>query len=327
MNPRRLLSQAALVLGVLLLSAGVQTFAAFSEPSVAPPGADANAPLTTGIGPEAKEGGLLLNTAGADNGLIVLLGNVGIGTGAPTQMLDVAGYVKGTGLCIADDCRTTWADGGAQGSRTQTFTASGTFTVPAGVTEVQVALIVGGGGGGGGAGVSYGGAGGGAAQVKFLQTVSGLTAGEQIPVTVGAGGAGGAGGSGQSGCGSRGSSGGTSSFGAYITSNGGSGGSGSGCSGGTGVGGASGDRATAMKGSAGTYTQTTISSGYGIGGNGGANIVGYGGSGGGSASIGESGLGIGTGGGGGGASKDNSTSSWIQKPGGAGANGIVVVSW
>ncbi len=39
-------------------------------------------------------------------------GSVGIGTSAPSQKLDVAGYVKGqTGLCIGDDCRTSWPSG------------------------------------------------------------------------------------------------------------------------------------------------------------------------------------------------------------------------
>ena len=199
MNLRRFLSQAALLLGVFLLSAGVQTFAAFSEPSVAPPGADANAPLTTGMGSEAKEGGLLLNTGGADNGLIVLLGNVGIGTGAPTQMLDVAGYVKGTGLCIADDCRTAWSDtGGSSGAvgNSAMYKVPGTYTytVPDGVANLQV-VIIGGGGGGGGvcekpfASVSPYAYDHGDEGQTVVKNVA-VTPGQQFAVIVGAGGAG-----------------------------------------------------------------------------------------------------------------------------------------
>ena len=47
--------------------------------------------------------------------LIVQNGNVGIGIGTitPTQKLDVNGYVKGrSGLCIGNDCRTSWPSGG-----------------------------------------------------------------------------------------------------------------------------------------------------------------------------------------------------------------------
>ncbi|MBI2042523.1 MAG: hypothetical protein HYT21_02155, partial [Candidatus Nealsonbacteria bacterium] len=39
-------------------------------------------------------------------------GNMGIGTTGPSQKLDVAGYVKGqSGLCIGDNCRTSWPGG------------------------------------------------------------------------------------------------------------------------------------------------------------------------------------------------------------------------
>jgi hypothetical protein len=42
-------------------------------------------------------------------------GNVGIGTLAPAQRLDVAGNVNGSGLCIAGDCKTSWSQvGGSQ---------------------------------------------------------------------------------------------------------------------------------------------------------------------------------------------------------------------
>lgn len=42
-------------------------------------------------------------------------GNVGIGTMLPTQKLDVVGYIKGrSGLCIGNDCRTSWPSGASQ---------------------------------------------------------------------------------------------------------------------------------------------------------------------------------------------------------------------
>lgn len=70
----------------------------------------------------------------------------------------------------------------------QNFVANGTFTIPAGVTATKV-TVIGGGGAGGGATVTINGSGGGsgAYAVKYL---SGLTSGNTIAVTVGAGGTG-----------------------------------------------------------------------------------------------------------------------------------------
>ena len=56
--------------------------------------------------------GIVFNTQYNDRMVIKPNGNVGIGVTSPSQKLDVAGYVKGqTGLCIGNDCRTSWPAG------------------------------------------------------------------------------------------------------------------------------------------------------------------------------------------------------------------------
>jgi len=59
-----------------------------------------------------------LYLSSADNAADITInqnGNVGIGITAPTQKLDVNGYVKGrSGLCIGNDCKTSWPSGGHQ---------------------------------------------------------------------------------------------------------------------------------------------------------------------------------------------------------------------
>lgn len=84
----------------------------WSEPSAGYPEDNVPAPLNTGATGQTKSGGLILNTGGASNGLIVDQGNVGIGTLSPTEKLDVDGNVKGTGLCIGNDCIEAWPSGG-----------------------------------------------------------------------------------------------------------------------------------------------------------------------------------------------------------------------
>lgn len=98
-------------------------------------------------------------------------------------------------------------------SGVQTFTASGTYVVPANVTQVEVELW----GGGAGSYASYnaipsgGGAGGGYGRKR----VANLTPGQTIAVTVGVGGTGG------TTSGGAPTPGGTSSFGSYVSATGG----------------------------------------------------------------------------------------------------------
>lgn len=100
------------------------------------------------------------------------------------------------------------------GSGVQSFSASGNFVVPAGVTQVEVELW----GGGSGsyastAGVASGGGSGGGYARKL---VTGLTPGQTVAVTVGAGGAGG------TAAGAAAGPGGVSSFGQVVSATGGS---------------------------------------------------------------------------------------------------------
>ena len=117
----------------------------------------------------------------------------------------------------------TWASAGGGNTAVaqhQVFTATGTFTVPTGVSAVLVELVGGGGGSGGAGSTDYmqssGGGGGGGYSRKYI---SGLTAGDTIAVTIGAGGS--AGGAGATG--GDGGDGGTTSFASHCSATGGAG--------------------------------------------------------------------------------------------------------
>ena len=119
---------------------------------------------------------------------------------------------------------TTWqsiAPSGGGFTSMVVFTASGTWTIPAGITKAKVTIQ---GAGGGGAcsisGCNSGGnGGGGGATIKY---VTGLTPTGTVACTIGAGGSGGNGGA------VPGGAGGTTSFGAYCSVTGGGGGASSG---------------------------------------------------------------------------------------------------
>ena len=165
----------------------------------------------TGTLPVAN-GGTGAATLTANN---VILGN---GTSA-------VGFVApGSNGNILTSNGTTWTSAAAAssyaGPSSQLFTSNGTFTVPAGITQVRI-TVVGGGGGGGGCSnnpcdATEGGIGGfGGSSIAY---VTGLTPGGTISITVGA--AGTAGGSG----GGAGGTGGTSSAASYASATGGTGG-------------------------------------------------------------------------------------------------------
>ena len=195
-------------------------------------------------------------------------------------------------------------------SSMQVFTSSGSFIVPNGVTAVRVKVVGGGGSGGYHNTMPSGGGGAGAQSIGI---VNGLTAGQAIPVTVGAGGA-------APGSYANGNNGGASSFGSYMTAGGGVGGNGgaavnfanAGGSGGAAYGGQ-----LNIGGSVGTDSIVVACRG----GDGGGPGNGRGASG---PLAGVAAASYGGGGGGGGCS---SGSNPAGSPGGAGAGGLVIVEY
>ena len=70
---------------ILVLGVGyVYAQSVWTPPTAPPPGDNTAAPINVGSSGQSKSGGLILNTGGAANGLIVVSGNVGIGTTNPS---------------------------------------------------------------------------------------------------------------------------------------------------------------------------------------------------------------------------------------------------
>lgn len=76
-----------LIFSSITLIAGAITAFAWTGPTAAPPSNNADAPLNVSSQAQSKIGGLLLNTGGAANALIIPSGNVGIGTTNPSNLL------------------------------------------------------------------------------------------------------------------------------------------------------------------------------------------------------------------------------------------------
>lgn len=86
--------------------------------------------------------------------IIDAAGNVGVGTRAPTQKLDVNGGIKATQLCIGSDCKTAWPAQQAGGitqevdptvqawAKTSSPTIPGSLTVAGAVTTSGHSFVV-----------------------------------------------------------------------------------------------------------------------------------------------------------------------------------------
>jgi hypothetical protein len=243
----------------------------------------------TGTLPVAN-GGTGAATLTANN---VLLGN---GTSAP---LTVA---PGTSGNVLTSNGTTWQSTALPGVNAQVYTSgSGNFTIPANVTKLKVTVVGGGGGSAGSvSGNTGGGGGGGGAAIKWL---TGMTPGNTLSYSVGAGGTAGTSAPGNGGAGSASTvaTGTTGTPQTITTLTGGGGGAGlTGGSGGSGGGGTNGD----LNVPGGSF------GGYGIGGDSiYASASPYG-------SLGSAAYG-------GGASSSPSASG----PGAAGAAGVIIFEW
>lgn len=214
----------------------------------------------------------------------------------------------------------------------QSFSSSGSFTVPAGATVNTVFkfTVIGGGGGGGGTGspsaFSFG-AGGGGSGGAIVGYFFGFTPSSSVTITVGAGGGGGnsSGGNGSAGATSKV----TYSAVDFLTATGGGGGTGSSSNGTSAAGGAPGTGATTSSST--SYALSASGGGVGIGAPSGASALsGFGGSnpfGAGGQQRDTSGSGLAGVAGGIGAGGSGASSRTLSFAGGAGGNGAVIVEW
>lgn len=212
----------------------------------------------------------------------------------------------------------------------QTFTSSGSFTVPDGVTTLYLSGCAGGGGGGGGGGnpttgsSGGGGGGGGAGNIAINQSVT-VVPGQTYTVTIGARGNGGANSGLSSSDGKNGTAGGTTSFGSLLTLSGGGAGLGGVSGGNPSPGGGFGGAPGGSDGGDGNFTTAVATGNGGVGASGPFGVNGGRGRSGTPGRSGYAATGYGTGGGGGGGSYGSG--GGIGAAGGNGSPGILIVRW
>ena len=156
--------------------------------------------VSIGTATGAGANNLLVNgtITGAGTGLTGTASSLSIGGSAASLSATLAVASGGTGITSAGTAGNVLTSNGTNfvssaptftGANSQVFTASGTFTIPAGVSAIKVTLVGGGGGGGGyrSACSNTAGSGGGSA-ASSVQYFTGLTPLNTLTVTVGAAG-------------------------------------------------------------------------------------------------------------------------------------------
>ncbi|HZS43280.1 MAG TPA: tail fiber domain-containing protein [Candidatus Paceibacterota bacterium] len=110
-NKEILWSVQVVVIALIISAFGSYVFAAsFAEPTCAPTGCNADAPLNVSGTAQIKSGGLIVAAGtGITTGLAVVTGKVGIGTASPTHALDITttggtdGAVQASAFYYASD--------------------------------------------------------------------------------------------------------------------------------------------------------------------------------------------------------------------------------
>lgn len=255
---------------------------------------------------------------------------VGDGTNIVTSALMASNNLYEISVAGPDAVKSALGHLGISVRGIQTFTSSGSFTVPDGVTTLYLSGCAGGGGGGGGGGnpttgsSGGGGGGGGAGNIAINQSVT-VVPGQTYTVTIGARGNGGANSGSSSSDGKNGTAGGTTSFGSLLTLSGGGAGLGGVSGGNPSPGGGFGGAPGGSDGGDGNFTTAVATGNGGVGASGPFGVNGGRGRSGTPGRSGYAATGYGTGGGGGGGSYG--PGGGIGAAGGNGSPGILIVRW